>query len=66
MRVLAAQAQVGAQGHGVQVSRNFVAFGHGQLQRGVGSEAVLRVDIETRDLHGSSPCWNGYIIHLVY
>ncbi|MNW16390.1 hypothetical protein D3C71_2152280 [compost metagenome] len=66
MGVLAAQAQVGAQGHGIKICRDFIAFGNRQLLRHVAGEAVLGVDIETGDLHGGSPRWNGYIIHLVY
>ncbi|MNP57832.1 hypothetical protein D3C76_1526940 [compost metagenome] len=65
MGVLAAQAQVGAQGHGIQIHRDFVAFGDGQFLRSVAGETVLRVDIETGDLHGGSPRWNAYIVHLV-
>ncbi|MNH25031.1 hypothetical protein D3C79_849970 [compost metagenome] len=53
MRVLAAQAQVGAQGHGVEVGGDFIAFGHRQFLWGIGGEAVLRVDIETGDFHGA-------------
>ncbi|MNE69675.1 hypothetical protein D3C80_1654150 [compost metagenome] len=51
--VLAAQAQVGTKGHGVEVGGNFIALGYRQFVWGVGSEAVLRVDIETGDLHGA-------------
>ncbi len=64
--VLAAQAQVGTQGHGIQISRDFVTLGDGQFLRHIAGEAVLGVDIETGDLHGGSPRWNGHIIHLVY
>ncbi|MNN69686.1 hypothetical protein D3C81_1854970 [compost metagenome] len=41
VRVLAAQAQVGAQGHGVEVGGDFIAFGHRQFLWGIGGEAVF-------------------------
>ncbi len=63
--IFAAQAQVGAQGHGVEVNRNLMAFGNREFLRRVAGEAVLRIDIETGDFHGGSPCWTSYIIYLV-
>ena len=63
--VFTAQAQVRAQGHGVEVNRNFMAFGNREFLRRVAGEAVLRIDIETGDFHGGSPCWTLHIIYLV-
>ncbi|MNG97953.1 hypothetical protein D3C79_570790 [compost metagenome] len=55
MGILAADAQAGALGHGVECRGDLGAAGDWQLGGGVVGEAVLGVDIEAGDFHGVAP-----------